>query len=211
MSNLKRVYAYIDGYNLYHAIKNLNRPHLKWVDLWKLVNCFVPPKTHKLSRVLYFSAIADWLPKPARRHQTYIDALETKGVQPILGEFKIRDVECRKCGHSWCRHEEKRTDVNLAAILMAGAIRNAYDEAFLISQDTDFVAVIDAIVNACQKPVKVVLPPHSIRTQSLIDAASSKAKISIAQLERCQLEETVFDSNKNVVAQRPGVWRRRKI
>ncbi len=33
---MKKVISYIDGLNLYHAIDDLNRPHLKWVDLWAL-------------------------------------------------------------------------------------------------------------------------------------------------------------------------------
>jgi hypothetical protein len=28
-----RVACYLDGFNLYHAIDDLQKPHLKWVDL----------------------------------------------------------------------------------------------------------------------------------------------------------------------------------
>ena len=32
----KRVACYVDGFNLYHAIDDLRKPHLKWVNLWAL-------------------------------------------------------------------------------------------------------------------------------------------------------------------------------
>ena len=38
-----KVACYIDGFNLYHAIKSLPPPsqHLKWVDLWGLASAFI--------------------------------------------------------------------------------------------------------------------------------------------------------------------------
>jgi hypothetical protein len=30
---MRDVIAYIDGFNLYHAIDDLEKPHLKWLDL----------------------------------------------------------------------------------------------------------------------------------------------------------------------------------
>jgi len=33
---MRNVIAYIDGFNLYHAIDELAQPHLKWLNLWAL-------------------------------------------------------------------------------------------------------------------------------------------------------------------------------
>lgn len=206
MNRKKKVEVYIDGYSLYHPIKDLNKPHLKWLNLWELSACFVPSRTHVLSNVWYFSAIARWRHSSAKRHRMYINALESKNVQVVLGEFKERTVSCDKCNHSWVRHEEKRTDANLAAALMAGALRNRYDEAFLISQDTDFATVVDAIVRYSKKSIKLIQPPRSVKIQSLVNAASTKAKITEAHLERCQLDDVISDARNRRLIQRPREW-----
>ena len=55
----KRVISFIDGFNLYHAINNLRRPELKWVNLKTLSQVFLKPQSEQLIQVLYFSAFAD--------------------------------------------------------------------------------------------------------------------------------------------------------
>ena len=69
---MERVAAFIDGFNLYHAILNLRAPHLKWLDLWALSDAFVLRRTQLLTDVYYFSAYATWLPGAYRRHRTYV-------------------------------------------------------------------------------------------------------------------------------------------
>ena len=32
-ARMTRVACYVDGFNLYHAINDLNKPHLKWLDI----------------------------------------------------------------------------------------------------------------------------------------------------------------------------------
>lgn len=61
---LIRVACFIDGFNIYHAINDLRRNELKWVDLRKLMACFTDPKVHALGPVYYFSAYATWLSGP---------------------------------------------------------------------------------------------------------------------------------------------------
>ena len=53
-----RIRAYIDGYNLYHALLRLGGSHLKWLDLSALMSRFVPTKSAQLVGVHYFSAYA---------------------------------------------------------------------------------------------------------------------------------------------------------
>jgi hypothetical protein len=51
-----RVACFIDGFNLFHAIKNLGRNELKWVNLWKLMECFIDPKNpSNCGSLLFFS------------------------------------------------------------------------------------------------------------------------------------------------------------
>ncbi len=73
---MKRAICYIDGFNLYHSISELQMPHLKWLDLWTLSQSFMT-SGEDLRAVVYFTAIADWNPDKARRHRKYIAALPT--------------------------------------------------------------------------------------------------------------------------------------
>lgn len=36
MSNKKKVAVYVDGFNLYHGLENLSKPHFQWLDLKSL-------------------------------------------------------------------------------------------------------------------------------------------------------------------------------
>ena len=82
--NQQRVICFIDGFNLYHAIKRLNVPYLKWLNLWSLASVFVRPKSQQLVDVVYFSAYADWLPQSKKRHVQYVKALIASRVSTVF-------------------------------------------------------------------------------------------------------------------------------
>ena len=46
-----RVNAYVDGFNLYHAIDELGHNHLKWVNLRALCEQFLRGPQYSLERV----------------------------------------------------------------------------------------------------------------------------------------------------------------
>ena len=66
--NTERVIAYIDGFKMYHAIAELNKPHLKWGNLWSLSASFLRA-TQGLVAVNYYSAYATWRPAAEARHR----------------------------------------------------------------------------------------------------------------------------------------------
>jgi hypothetical protein len=84
---MKNVIAYIDGFNLYHAINDLRLPALKWLNLWSLSESILHPG-ERLTAVKYFSAFATWLPGPYARHRRYVQAPEQVVVQAVIGKFK---------------------------------------------------------------------------------------------------------------------------
>ena len=94
MHSTERVIAYIDGFNLYHALHDLGRPHLKWVDLATLVRGYAAQPHQQVVAVNYFSAFATWLTAAYARHRQYVEALRSVGVTPIMGRFKEKDREC---------------------------------------------------------------------------------------------------------------------
>ena len=162
-----RTIVYIDGFNLYHAVDDLNEPHLKWVNLWSLSEKLLRAG-QKLGAVKYFTAYATWRPESYRRHQRYVAALEACGVTPIIGRFKRKTVRCHaKCGRTYVTHEEKETDVNIGAHLIADALKDRFDRALVISADTDLNAAIAlARSEATSKRIDLVIEffcfcPHS--------------------------------------------------
>lgn len=150
-----RVNAYIDGYNLYHAEVNLNDNRLKWVNLRALCQHFCDDGD-KLNKVWYFTAYAEYYkddPQKAYKienHKKYInDFLKGFGVTTKLGKFNKSK-------------KEKQTDINLALQLYGDAIYNRFDKAFLVTADTDFVAVINKIKknNETNNKQIIILAPH---------------------------------------------------
>lgn len=63
---MERVFCYIDGFNVYHAIDDANRAvrgarsHLKWLNLNSLMTEFTDPSVHEISAVKFFTAYPTW-------------------------------------------------------------------------------------------------------------------------------------------------------
>jgi len=128
--------------------------------------------------VKYFSAYATWRPDALRRHQAYIKALEAQGVEAIMGRFKQKTLRCRAtCREEFQTHEEKETDVNIGVHLLADAIRDRFDTAFVISADTDLnVAIKMARLEAPTKSIQLVSPPGRFSRNREVPALFSITK-----------------------------------
>ncbi len=203
--NRDRIISFIDGFNLYHAIANLNDPQLKWLDLRELSQEFLHPFQEELVQVLYFSTIASHRNAAAQiRQKAYLRALELRGVKTILGQFKQKDRDCPKCFTRYIGHEEKETDVNIALALIDLAYQNAYDRAILITNDSDQVPSIRKVLERFpDKKITLLIPPQTRECNELIRAASSKAKITSDHLRGCLLPEVVSDGSGHVAIRRP--------
>ena len=51
-----RVSVFVDGFNFYHAVDDLGKHHLKWVNLRTLCEQFAPRGQYTLNHIYYFSA-----------------------------------------------------------------------------------------------------------------------------------------------------------
>jgi uncharacterized LabA/DUF88 family protein len=209
----KRVIAFIDGFNLYHALDNLKRPELKWLNLMTLCQMFLKSYSEELIRVYYFSAYADHMPEPAQKRQkAYVRALELKGVKTILGHFKKKTRKCPDCHHRWTGHEEKETDVNIALFLLDLAYQNAFDRALVISNDSDLAPAIKmARTRFPEKRITTVVPPNFYHSNELIKVSSDKTKIRVEQLERSLLPPIVTDASRLISVSRPVEYLTRAI
>jgi uncharacterized LabA/DUF88 family protein len=206
----KRVIAFIDGYNLYHAIDDAARHDLKWLNLWDLCDALIRnDRRAHLSEVFYFSAFATWKPEQYARHRQYVAALKSAGVKIILGNFKKKPRKCNRCLNEWTAHEEKESDVNIAIHLLDKAHRDEYDEAMLLTADTDLTPAIRMVRERYRdKSIISVLPPGRQYVASLIDASTSKIRLSFELLERCQFVDHIVTPGGDTITI-PDKYRRR--
>lgn len=205
-----RVACYVDGFNVYHAVDDLSRASrgklnfLKWFDLKKLMTVFTDPAVHTIATVKYFSAYATWMPDRHKRHQLYVAALKNSGVDVIMGQFKEKDIYCKLCKGTFKGHEEKEFDVNLACHLTADAFSDVFDQAFIVSRDSDLSQPIRFVrEHFPSKRVKIIAPPMRGHSKELWALANSRASISIDHLESCLFPATITDQAGKTVCTRP--------
>ena len=203
----QRVAVFVDGFNLYHAIKALRVEYLKWVSLRKLSEVFAPAPQFTIRHIFYFSAHATWLPDALIRHRAYISALEAEGVTAVLGNFKEKERKCFTCHANWKGHEEKETDVNIALYLLDGAYQNIYDRALILSADSDLVPAIRMVRQRFpEKSVRLLLPvrrTNSAELRRAVGDPNGVREIKQMHLERCLLPESISDNNGNIIVRRP--------
>jgi hypothetical protein len=199
-----RVACYIDGFNLYHAIDDLRKPHLKWVDVCALARSLCRAG-EELVKVAYFSAYATWRPDKYARHRQYVAAIQNFGAECHIARFNEKTAKCFKCGASWRQHEEKETDVHLSLTLVEDAIDNVFGRAIIIGADGDLVPAVRMIRRRLPgKQIFLATPPgrHAF-ARELLKACNSGINITAGRLASCVMFETIHDANSNVVARRP--------
>ncbi|MHC8507898.1 MAG: NYN domain-containing protein [Rhodospirillales bacterium] len=206
-----RAAFFIDGFNLYHAINNLKKPHLKWLNLWSLGKRLIPQHSEVLVRVAYCSAYPTHIPdKPDKmvRHREYVKALQAAGVECIMGNFKKRPkTECKSCGHTWQTHEEKESDVNLAVYLLDGAHLNEFDHAYLVTSDSDFAAVVRLFQRRFpNKKITSVAPPGRRHAGAIKEHVTDAFSLKESQLAACLFPEKVLNERGAVAAVRPEFY-----
>jgi uncharacterized LabA/DUF88 family protein len=196
-SPLIRVYGFVDGFNLYHALERFEPAvpvpdpdryqKYKWLCLTSLLNRFISPKSEKLVGVEYFTAYPNWDNSDAKRfrHQTYVSAQRQMGVHVTLGEFKSDMITCKICRHPFRRYVEKQTDINIAVSLISFADR--YDKAILLTADSDQVPTINLLRGLYPEKKFAILPPIGRGAKDLIKACHEHFKMTEEHLVACQL------------------------
>ena len=191
-----RVACFIDGFNLYHAIHDLKQPRLKWVNLRGLMQAFTSIAVHDVVAVNYFSAYAEWLIGACARHKAFVAANRHFGVTPVMGNFKPKRASCNGCGNGWTAHEEKQTDVNIAVAIIREAYKDTYDEAFLVSCDSDLAPAIALVREvAPRKKIKLICPPGRYHSKDLAKHATALAAIKLIHLERNLMPAQIVDES----------------
>ena len=172
--------VYIDGFNLYYGA--LKRTTHRWLDLQSFADQLVGPN-RIVERVLYCTAMIRARPgdpDAGRLQQVYVRALRTlPRVEIAMGKFSVKDTDARRRPRSTCsccqhpvpgcdccreelvpiiKTEEKGTDVNLAVRLVQDAYEGLFDDAFVVSDDSDLQGAVDIVRKHLRKDVFIASP-----------------------------------------------------
>lgn len=230
-----RVAFVVDGFNLYHSIRDAeklvaDRPQ-RWLDLRNLCTSYLPHfgRSAVLEGIYYFSAFAKHLaathPDIEARHQTYVDALRSTGVEVSLANFKARDKyiplrHCRfrlgrtkgtvripipKCSLIFTRAEEKETDVAIVSKMFELLHRGTADAVVLISGDTDLLPGIRTARTLFPAATIAVCFPYRRHNAELKNAVRRSFKISKEQYAKHQLPDPIVLPNGHVI-RKPAKW-----
>lgn len=210
-----RTSIYIDGFNLFYGC--LKRTPFKWLDIGAFCRASFP--TDAIGRIRYFTALVKSDPSdPDRtnRQLVYLRALETvenlsvhqgqflkstkKGllVSPPVPGVRLVSVEV------W---EEKGSDVNIAAHLLADGFRGAYEQAVVISNDSDLVEPIRIVRTELNLPVGVLSPhgPSGKPSYHLRQAASFYRTVDRSLPGACQFKPELDDGRGRTI-RKPARW-----
>lgn len=189
-----RAAFFIDGFNLYHAIADLQQPHLKWISYWELANVLIPKQSQKLVGVTWCTARRSVLNDKARRHDELTMAQKISGVIVKKGHFVNEMRNCKNCNNNWNHPSEKEGDINVAIHLIRDAFKNVYDHAYLLTADSDQLATIRMFkADFPNKEITVIVPPGRPRSEALHNAAGKKSiQINTTHLEKSVMPPVVF-------------------
>ena len=205
--------VYIDGFNLYY--RALKDTPFRWLDLRKLAETLFPEDA--VNRVSYFTARLDARPGnpgQAQRQLIYLRALATvPGFDAYYGVFrsgvKRRPLAEPVAGlptHVLVRDsEEKGSDVNLATRLLVDGFNGEYEQAVVVSNDSDFAGAMRYVRDDLGLRVTLVNPdPRNSSPRELTDAATYVKRLWKSHLRRSQLPDTLMDG-VGVIA-KPAGW-----
>lgn len=142
----------IDGFNLYHSVRDAERDSgkrgLRWLNMKSLCASYLGliDRRATLESVHYYSAYATHRfvsdPGMRARHDAFLDATRDTGVIVKLAHFKRKHYTCSNCSQMNETHEEKETDTAIVSKLFELLIQNQGDAFIIVSGDTDFAPAI---------------------------------------------------------------------
>jgi len=205
---MKRVMAYVDGFNLFFGLRSKGWKKYYWLNLYAMAKALLKPG-QMLASVHFFTArlLDAGNNAPDRQRQnTYLEALfSVSGVQTHFGQYLEKPGRCHQCGARWVTYEEKMTDVNIAVQMLSDAFDDRFDTAFLVSADSDLTTPVRQLRQRFpDKRVIAVFPPGR-QSYELKKAASGYLHLGADKLRQSQLPPQVKRSD-GFVLERPPSW-----
>lgn len=139
---MKRVLVLVDGFNLFHAIRDLD-PSLMEIDISALASRLTNRKSETIYKIQYFASLITHLnQKTIQDQENYLQKLRGSNVEVILGRFRPRTTVCPICGAREVKHVEKETDVNIAVAMVSHCYEQKISKILLFSADSDMKGAI---------------------------------------------------------------------
>ena len=211
------VNVYIDGFNLYYGA--LRDTPYKWLNLAAMCNRLLPGRD--INRIRYFTARVSSYPHDLRAPDRQDNYLRVLGAIPNLtihyGRFSRHPTTAPIFPLTYAnpsdppqtvrilKTEEKRSDVNLATMLLIDCFDGDFDEAVVISNDSDLTLPIEYVINKFGKRVGVI-NPHGGRVSREL---SSVATWHYRQINRSALANSQFPANMSDGRgnfEKPALW-----
>jgi uncharacterized LabA/DUF88 family protein len=213
-----RVYGFVDGFNLYHALEDFRHARTdedrrkyqkyKWLCLSSLLKRYIEPQTDELVGVEYFTTYPTWDTDKKLRHSIYVSALISQGVHVTFGEFKLKTIGCRAtCKQEFQVHEEKQTDVNISTALIA--LADSYDKAILLTEDSDQVPAVRLLKKLHPEKRVLTFPPIGRNSKELVRVCDGRLTMSEDALIACQLPNPIpiiKGGKQSAVLVKPSTW-----
>ena len=218
---MTKTIVYIDGFNLYY--RALRGSSHKWLNIAAL-SAAVLPHDRQITAINYYTARVSGRTDPTApvRQHAYLRALSSlPGVKITFGNFLttkkwaglVQPPEFRphcllpagaepQVAYVW-KTEEKGSDVNLGVHLVRDAFTHAFDEAAVLTNDTDLVEPIRIVTEEVGLPV-TLLTPAGKPSSSLMKVASHVRHIT-PYLGPCVFPDPVILPDGRSVA-KPKDW-----
>ena len=201
----RQVNIYVDGFNLYYGCCKAT-PY-KWLDLATLAAQLLPGQA--IQDIRYFTADVNLDPSdPGQivRQETYIRALRTipnltikkgffltkpgkkKRVYPLYGPNPRIPNPANPAIDVW-KVEEKGSDVNLATSMLLDASAGSFDDAWVLSNDSDLAWPIEMARKTYRVRIGVYKPERPAGYPSKFARPDSKPMIRAARWFK-RIEET---------------------
>jgi len=177
-SDRPRAALYVDGFNLYHPIKESGLNHLKWSCLWKLGQMLCTPDGFDLVKVVFCTAVPKHLAGSFERHITFNNAQIARGVVVLKGHHVPE-------GNSY---SEKQSDINVALSVILDGMVDVYEAAYLLSADSDQVATAKFFkehLTPRGKRLFAAIPFGKTYPTDYNGLGVTRRDVSVAMLEHC--------------------------
>lgn len=224
---MTRTIVYIDGFNLYYrALKPLDH---KWMNVEALSKA-VLPASNQITAINYYTARVSGRTDPgapARQHAYlralgslprvtihYGNFLTTKKWAGLVMPPNFRPVCALPPGmvpevaYVW-KTEEKGSDVNLGVHLVRDAFTKAFDEAAVLTNDTDLVEPIRIVTQEAGMSVTLLTPVSRLLKPSHPAASLVAVSTHVRHIEPylgpCEFPDPVRLPGGKIVA-KPAGW-----
>ncbi|MFH2102564.1 MAG: NYN domain-containing protein [Chloroflexota bacterium] len=221
---MKRAIVYIDGFNLYHGLKDKGWKKYLWLNVKALAERLIP-ENHSLVKTKYFTArVKAFLDDPEKtvRQSKFLDVIKAVSpeVEIIEGRYQAfqshcrhcdHNVNCQNCGEPHVKPIEKKTDVNIATAMLVDAFEDSCDTQILVSGDSDYENLLKELRRLFPEKQLVIAFPPKRKNNRLIGENKCTVWLVIEEdaFQNCQFESVVrftTKKGKKILIEKPGEW-----